>query len=101
MTTPESTAETWLGATGCAIGSQTWSGISPALVPKPTSARRKTRLRVPSVSPAEGIATNEPNRAPGDTHAASPALTAALRDPAPRQMARAVAADAQARRASG
>src|SRR2546422_5293608 len=46
MTTPDSNAETWLGATGCAIGSHTWSGITPALVPKPTSARRKTRLRV-------------------------------------------------------
>ena len=36
--TPDISAETWLGAAGCASGSQTCSGTNPALVPKPTSA---------------------------------------------------------------
>ena len=31
-------ADTWLGAAGCASGSQTWSGTRPAFVPKPTRA---------------------------------------------------------------
>ncbi len=34
-------AETWLGAAGCASGSQTWSGTRPAFAPKPTSASAK------------------------------------------------------------
>ncbi len=40
--TPLINAETWLGAAGCASGSQTWSGTSPALEPAPSSARPRT-----------------------------------------------------------
>ena len=39
--TPDMSAEMWLGATGWARGSQTWKGITPALVPQPTIASRK------------------------------------------------------------
>ena len=39
--TPHITAETCEGAAGWASGSQTCSGMKPALVPKPTRARRK------------------------------------------------------------
>jgi hypothetical protein len=35
--TPDITAETWDGATGCARGNQMWSGNAPAFVAKPTS----------------------------------------------------------------
>ena len=38
--TPDITADTGLGAAGCASGSQTWNGTKPAFVPKPTSASR-------------------------------------------------------------
>src|SRR2546428_12390867 len=64
MTTPDSNAETWLGATGCAIGNHTWSGITPALVPKPTSARRKTRLRVAGGSGPDRQAADETPTSP-------------------------------------
>ena len=37
-------AETGEGAAGCASGSQTWSGTSPALAPKPSRARRKATV---------------------------------------------------------
>src|SRR5947208_8541419 len=83
MTTPDSNAETWLGATGCAIGNHTWSGITPALVPKPTSARRKTTLRVAGGSVADRIAANEPVMSPpartrnAATKAANPAWVTA------------------------
>ena len=36
--TPDITAETWLGAAAWAPGSQKWSGTRPALRPNPTSA---------------------------------------------------------------
>ena len=36
--TPLISADTGAGAIGCARGSQTWSGITPAFVPIPTSA---------------------------------------------------------------
>ncbi len=35
-------AETWLGAAGCASGSQTCSGTRPAFVPNPTRASAKS-----------------------------------------------------------
>jgi len=40
--TPDMSADTCDGATGCAFGSQTWSGMAPALVPNQTSSRTKT-----------------------------------------------------------
>ena len=40
--TPESTAETCEGADECAPGSQEWSGIMPALIPKPRSPSGRT-----------------------------------------------------------
>src|SRR5947208_689334 len=33
--TPDMRAETWLGAAGCASGSHTWRGITPAFPAKP------------------------------------------------------------------
>ncbi len=52
-TTPDMRADTWLGAAAWAGGSQKWSGMRPAFMPKPRRARRNTR--VPAV-PAAGIA---------------------------------------------
>ena len=49
ITTPDMSAETWLGATGCAIGSQTCSGTMPALEPKPKSASKKIASRTSGV----------------------------------------------------
>ena len=40
--TPLISAETWLGAAGCASGSQTCSGTTPAFEPAPASARTST-----------------------------------------------------------
>ena len=37
VSTPDSSAETGAGATGCACGSQMCSGNTPALAPKPNS----------------------------------------------------------------
>ena len=62
--TPDITAETWLGAAGCASGSQTCTGQKPALVPKPTSASTKQTVLPPS--------------------AAAPAMSAKAKLPAPR-----------------
>src|SRR6266496_5348425 len=45
ITTPDRIAETWLGATGWAIGSQICRGMIPDLAPKPNSASRKTAFR--------------------------------------------------------
>ena len=44
ISTPDISAETLLGATGCASGSQTWSGTMPALTPKPARNSEKTCL---------------------------------------------------------
>ncbi len=44
--TPDMSADTWLGAAGCARGSQTWSGITPALPAKPSARRTKAASRV-------------------------------------------------------
>ena len=44
---PDISAETGLGASGCAFGSQTWKGTTPAFEPKPTRASRKTSPRTP------------------------------------------------------
>ena len=48
--TPDMSAETWMGATGWARGSQTWSGIRPALVPNPTSEQDEDAGRAPSAA---------------------------------------------------
>src|SRR5260370_34044294 len=45
ITTLDRIAETWLGATGWAIGSQTCSGIIPDFAPKPKSASINTEFR--------------------------------------------------------
>ena len=47
---PLISAETWLGASGCALGSQTWTGTTPALAPKPRSARRNIADATPAPS---------------------------------------------------
>ena len=44
--TPDMTADTWLGAIVCALGNQTCNGITPALMPKPTSARMKIPVAI-------------------------------------------------------
>src|ERR1035437_8907041 len=49
--TPDMTAETWDGATGWARGSQTWNGMAPAFVAKPTQTRTRAMLRVASDRP--------------------------------------------------
>ena len=48
-------ADTWLGAAGCASGSQTWSGTRPAFVPKPTRANAN-RSVAGSVAPPPSAA---------------------------------------------
>ena len=55
--TPDITAETWLGAAGCASGSQMCTGQNPAFVPKPASASQKQIVRDPAPAPrrAEGV----------------------------------------------
>jgi hypothetical protein len=45
--TPLMSAETFEGATGCASGSQTWSGITPAFAAKPKKARKKAAAAQP------------------------------------------------------
>ncbi len=45
ITTPDISAETWLGAEACAAGSQECSGMAPALMPKATSASTKIAVR--------------------------------------------------------
>ena len=45
--TPLISADTGAGAIGCARGSQTWSGITPAFVPIPTSAARAIAICSP------------------------------------------------------
>ena len=59
--TPLINADTWLGAAGCASGSQTCNGTSPAFEPAPISARTKTQgrdrgVRMPGAHWLEGIA---------------------------------------------
>ena len=46
-TTPDRNADPSAGATGCASGSHTCSGTSPALNPNPHSASRKAAARHP------------------------------------------------------
>ena len=50
MSTPDMTAETWLGALACAPGSQTCSGMMPALSPKPHKPRTKMASRCGAAS---------------------------------------------------
>src|SRR5215469_18290054 len=49
--TPLISAETWLGAAGCASGNQTCSGTRPALEPAPISVR----IKMEAASAAEGV----------------------------------------------
>ena len=59
--TPDITAETWLGAAGCASGSQTCSGKKPALVPNPTTASRNATLASGAGSPPRRLSkSSEP-----------------------------------------
>jgi hypothetical protein len=62
--TPDISAETWLGAAGWARGSHTWSGMIPALEPKPRSASRNTALRVVGES-ADAAVRRSPNAVVG------------------------------------
>ena len=66
--TPDISAETWLGAAGCARGSQTCSGTRPAFEPKPTSARTKTAFRV------AGARDPAPARRASNDHEPAPPL---------------------------
>ena len=51
--TADISAEIWLGAAGCARGSQMCKGTMPALAPKPTSSITNIRLRSQSgIAPA-------------------------------------------------
>src|SRR5512142_1546577 len=45
--TADISAETGLGAIGCAFGSHKWKGTRPALVPKPTNDNKKIAVRKP------------------------------------------------------
>src|SRR5271165_356615 len=45
--TPLINAETWLGAAGCASGSQACSGTTPALDPAPISASTNANAAIP------------------------------------------------------
>ena len=56
--TPDISAETWLGAAGCAAGSQTWSGITPALLAKP-SARSDEDQRSARARPGPAAAAGQ------------------------------------------
>lgn len=47
---PDMTADTWLGAAGCASGSHVCRGMKPAFVPKPMTARRKITPPIPPVA---------------------------------------------------
>ena len=54
--TPDISAETWLGAAGCARGSHTCSGITPALDAKPRPSRSSGRTRAPGVRSGAALA---------------------------------------------
>ena len=57
--TPDINAETGVGAMGCALGSQRWSGTIPDFMPNPNMAVTKTHTRTLAVrlAPAERIAS--------------------------------------------
>jgi hypothetical protein len=84
ITTPDIRAETWLGATGCAIGSHTCSGAIPALVPNPSSASTNAASRAPGARMADRIEAKEMVRSPADrsrniaVRAAKPACVTAM-----------------------
>src|ERR1039458_9376683 len=42
---PDMSADTGLGASGCALGNHTWKGTAPAFDPKPTKVNMKTSAR--------------------------------------------------------
>ena len=58
--TADSSAETLVGATGCASGSQLLTGTSPALTAKPANDRMNTAQATPSVRWGE-TARQSPN----------------------------------------
>ncbi len=53
ITTPDMTAETWLGAEACADGSHECNGITPALMPNARSASRKSAVPAGECAGAE------------------------------------------------
>jgi hypothetical protein len=57
--TPLISAETWLGAAGCASGSQTCSGTTPAFDPAPRRARPSTSAPIVADGPEARISANE------------------------------------------
>ena len=62
MSTPDMSAEMLLGAAGCASGSQTWSGMMPALTPKPTKKSTKSsvaRRRADASAPASSASKRQ------------------------------------------
>jgi hypothetical protein len=62
--TPDMSAETWLGAAGCATGSQTCSGMMPALLANPSARRTKTAFRAGAPSPAAAADQSAKRRLP-------------------------------------
>ena len=56
--TPLISAETWLGAAGCASGSQTCSGTRPAFEPAPISTSASTAPAIPAAGGAARMASN-------------------------------------------
>jgi hypothetical protein len=76
--TPDRMADTWLGAMACELGSQTCSGMIPALIPKPTRARTKTAVAIPGVrlSSSSETRSNEPLDARSRAKRANRASTA-------------------------
>ena len=63
--TPDISAETWLGAAGCARGSQTWSGTTPALVAKPAERQEEQRRSRRAVEVARRRAQGREVERPG------------------------------------
>ena len=53
--TPDMSADTWLGAAGCAFGSQTCRGTTPALVPNPAKASMNSVVRVEPSRPRAAV----------------------------------------------
>ena len=74
--TPDMSAETWLGAAGCASGSQTCSGTPPAFAPKPSASSAHASERAPAPS-AGAAAVQSANRAL-PVHAVSSSMPASM-----------------------
>ena len=65
--TPDITADTGLGAAGCASGNQPWSGIRPAFNPKPISPSvnaKETTTGARSAKPTKPAKSAPPEIAP-------------------------------------